>query len=93
MEELWFRGIFLGKLRPVLGAALAIVATALVFASPHFMAVYVTELQRLLFAAIVFALGCLNGYVMLKSDSIWGSVLIHAGYDLLVIIPLLVELG
>jgi membrane protease YdiL (CAAX protease family) len=93
MEELWFRGIFLGKLRPVLGATLAIVATALVFASPHFMAVYVTEVQRVFFVTIAFALGLLNAYVMLKSGSIWGSVLIHAGYDLFVIIPLLAQLG
>jgi membrane protease YdiL (CAAX protease family) len=93
MEELWFRGIFLGKLRPQLGVTLTLVATAFVFASPHFMATYVTDLQRLLFAAIVFGLGILNGYVMFRSDSIWGSVLVHAGYDLLVIIPLLVQLG
>ena len=93
MEELWFRGIFLGKLRPVLGVTLTLVATALVFASPHFMATYITAWQRVGFAAIVFGLGILNGYVMLRSDSIWGSVLIHAGYDLLVIIPLLVQLG
>ena len=35
--------------------------------------------------------GDLNGFVMLKTDSIWGSVLFHAGYDLLVIIPVLVS--
>ncbi len=93
MEELWFRGIFLGKLRPVLGAAPAVVATALVFASPHFMAVYVSDVQRAVFAAVVFALGLLNGWLMLRSDSIWGSVLVHAGYDLFVVIPLLAELG
>jgi hypothetical protein len=30
-----------------------------------------------------------NGWLMLKTDSMWGSVLFHAGYDLLVIIPVL----
>ena len=34
----------------------------------------------------------IGGFVMLKTDSIWGSVLFHAGYDLLVIIPILVSL-
>jgi membrane protease YdiL (CAAX protease family) len=34
-------------------------------------------------------LGMVNGWVMLKTDSLWGSVLFHAGYDLLVIIPVL----
>jgi membrane protease YdiL (CAAX protease family) len=91
MEELWFRGISIGKLRSVLGAGPAIVATALVFSSIHFAAVYVTDLQRMVFVAIAFALGLLNGYVMLRSESIWGSVLVHAGYDLFVIIPLLAQ--
>ena len=93
MEELWFRGIFLGKLRPVLGVTLdargdcAGLCVAALHGDLHH------GVQRVVFAAIVFGLGILNGYVMLKSDSIWGSVLIHAGYDLLVIIPLLVQLG
>lgn len=91
MEELWFRGVFLKKLRPVLGAAAAILVTALIFAAPHFGGAYITSGQRLLFAGIVFALGLVNGWVMLKTDSIWGSVFFHAGYDLLVIIPVLVS--
>jgi len=33
--------------------------------------------------------GVVNAHVMLKTDSIWGSVLFHAGYDLLVILPIL----
>ena len=89
MEELWFRGVFLKKLRPVLGAAAAVLATALVFAAPHFGGSYITAGERLLFSGIVFALGLVNGWVMLRTDSIWGSVLFHAGYDLLVIIPVL----
>lgn len=91
MEELWFRGVFLKKLRPVLGAAAAVVATAFIFAAPHFGGSYITSGERLLFAGIVFTLGLVNGWVMLKTDSIWASVFFHAGYDLLVIIPVLVS--
>lgn len=91
MEELWFRGVFLKKLRPVLGAAAAVLAAALIFAAPHFGGSYISSGERLLFAGIVFTLGLVNGWVMLKTDSIWGSVLFHAGYDLLVIIPVLVS--
>jgi membrane protease YdiL (CAAX protease family) len=43
------------------------------------------------FFIIVIALGLVNAYIMLKTDSLWGSLFFHAGYDLLVIIPLLVE--
>jgi len=92
MEELWFRGVFLGKLTPLLGWAASIVATALVFGLTHTAATYVTPAQSLLFGVIVISLGVVNGWVMLKTDSIWGSVLLHAGYDLLVIIPVLASL-
>ena len=51
----------------------------------------IEPIQMIIFAIIVFALGLVNGFAMLKTDSIWGSVLFHAGYDLLVIIPILVS--
>jgi membrane protease YdiL (CAAX protease family) len=89
MEELWFRGIFLGKLTPLLGTAASIIATALVFGVTHLAGTYILPSQAIIFAAIVVTLGMVNGWVMLKTGSIWGSVLFHAGYDLLVIIPVL----
>ena len=92
MEELWFRGISLGKLRPVLGAVLAVIVTSLVFGISHTAGTYISPAERILFPAIVVGLGLVNGFMMLKTDSIWGSVLFHAGYDLLVIIPILVSM-
>jgi membrane protease YdiL (CAAX protease family) len=89
MEELWFRGVSLRKLTPVLGRTASVIVTALVFGSTHAAATYITPIQMLLFAAIVVALGLVNAYMMLKTDSIWGSVFFHAGYDLLVILPVL----
>ena len=56
-----------------------------------FAATYIPQTERFIFFIIVFALGLVNGFVMLKTDSIWGSVLFHAGYDLIIIIPLLVS--
>lgn len=90
MEELWFRGVWLGKLAPLLGWRAAIAVTALVFGVSHSAATYVTDVQALLFAGIVTLLGIVNAYAMWKTGSIWGSVLFHAGYDLLVVLPLLV---
>jgi uncharacterized protein len=89
MEELWFRGLFLRKLIPLLGAAASVIATALVFGLTHMAATYINPSQMIIFSIIVISLGLVNGWVMLKTDSIWGSVLFHAGYDLLVIIPVL----
>ena len=91
MEELWFRGIFLKKLRPFLGVTASVVVTALIFGSVHVGATYITPVEMFIFPLIAFALGLVNGFVMFKTDSIWGSVLFHAGYDLLVIIPILVS--
>jgi len=92
MEELWFRGISLGKLRPVLGVGLTVIVTALVFGISHTAGTYISPAERILFPAIVVGLGLVNGFMMLKTDSIWGSVLFHVGYDLLVIIPILVSI-
>ena len=89
--ELWFRGVSLRKLTPLLGWTASIIVTALVFGSTHAAATYITPIQMIPFFIIVIALGLVNAYVMLKTDSLWGSVFFHAGYDLLVIIPLLVE--
>ena len=91
MEELWFRGVSLRKLTPLLGWTASIIVTALVFGSTHAAATYITPIQMIPFFIIVIALGLVNAYVMLKTDSLWGSMFFHAGYDLLVIIPLLVE--
>jgi membrane protease YdiL (CAAX protease family) len=90
MEELWFRGISLGKLTPFLSGVLSVILTALVFGATHLGATYVTTAQMILFSLVTFLLGLVNGYVMLKTGSIWGSMLFHAGYDLLVVIPILV---
>ena len=89
MEELWFRGIFLSKLKPFLGATTTVILTSLVFAIPHIGVNYITPGEMFIFPIIVFVLGLVNGYIILKNDNIWGSVLFHAGYDLMVIIPVL----
>jgi membrane protease YdiL (CAAX protease family) len=89
MEELWFRAVALRKLVPLLGGPAAIVATALVFGISHSAVTYVTDPQAWLFAGLVVALGLVNATVMLRTGSVWGSVLFHAGYDLLVVLPLL----
>jgi membrane protease YdiL (CAAX protease family) len=91
MEELWFRGVSLGKLTPVLGKTAAIIVTALVFGISHLAGTYLTPVQMFIFPFIVIALGLVNAYIMLKTDSIWASVFFHAGYDLLIIIPILVS--
>ena len=91
MEELWFRGVFLKKLHPLLGTLVTIVVTAFVFALPHAGARYAAPAEQILFSVVVLTLGLVNAWAMLQTKNIWGSVLFHAGYDLMVVIPVLLS--
>jgi membrane protease YdiL (CAAX protease family) len=82
MEELWFRGILLKKLEPLLGSGSSLVLTTVVFGISHVGATYVAGAQVLGLLATVLALGFGCGYLMQKTDTIWGAILVHAGADL-----------
>ena len=82
MEELWLRGIFLKRFEPLLGVGGSVWLTSIIFALMHAGAVYVTPaaVPFLLAYALTLGIGC--GYLMMKTDSIWGATLIHAAADL-----------
>lgn len=84
MEELLFRGLFLRKFEPFLGATASNLLTAIVFTLAHMQVGYVAVTDIIKFLAIVFSLSLAFGYVMQKTDSLWGSALFHAGSDLLI---------
>src|SRR5512139_1219438 len=52
MEELWFRGIFLKKLNPLLGATATCVVTSLIFSIPHAGATYISPLEMIIFPIV-----------------------------------------
>ena len=81
MEELWLRGLFLRKMEPFIGANGANLVTSLVFTLFHIGAVYLSPEQIPFLLAIAFPLALLSAYLMQKTDSLWGSVLFHAGAD------------
>jgi membrane protease YdiL (CAAX protease family) len=82
MEELWYRGLFLPRLSPVVGEGLSILLIAIAFAAAHVGVVYVTPGEILQFVAPVFFLGLGTGYLVVKTGSLWGAVLLHAGANL-----------
>jgi hypothetical protein len=92
MEELWFRGIFLKRLEPFIGVNLSVIVTSIAFGASHVSATYAFPGGGLVFGLVVFALGAIGAYSMYKTDSVIGAVLFHAGYDLLVLIPILESL-
>ncbi len=83
-EELWFRGIFLKKFEPFVGAGLSNISATFVFAWAHIGVNYTPALFVVL--GIVFFLGLAFGYLMQKTDSIVGSAIFHAGMDIPVVL-------
>ena len=91
MEELLFRGLFLGRYEPLIGKWLAILSTALAFTLAHMQVTYAPNLWGFLLVTFGFAIAW--GWLMQKTESLWGSVMFHAGADLLIILPVFSSLG
>jgi len=85
-EELLFRGLFLRKLEPHLGAFPANLCIAIPFTMLHIGVDYTQN--SLMFLAFLLPLGLVLGYVMQKTNSIIGSWLIHASVDISVALAL-----
>ncbi len=80
LEELLFRGLFLRKLEPFYGKFISNCLIAFVFTALHGAATYTSD--RYMFLAVLFPLALAWGYVMQKTDGLWGSILFHAGMDI-----------
>jgi membrane protease YdiL (CAAX protease family) len=91
MEELLFRGIFLEKLNIWFKPAWSIILTSVCFAVPHLTVNYSPNV--LFFSGIVFVLGMICGFAMYYTRSIIAPMLIHAGADLMIIIPVFASYG
>ena len=89
MEELWLRGIFLKRYTPYLGVHGSVWLTALIFALMHSFAYYFMPSAIPFFLLNTLALGLGCGYLMVKSDNIWGATLIHAASDMFLFIAVL----
>jgi membrane protease YdiL (CAAX protease family) len=89
-EELLFRGLFLQKLEPFLGAFPANLCMAIPFTMLHIGIDY--SRNALLLLALLLPLGLLLGYVMQKTRSILGPWLIHASLDIAVVLSLFSQL-
>jgi membrane protease YdiL (CAAX protease family) len=89
-EELLFRGLFLQKLEPFLGAFPANLCMAIPFAMHHIGVDY--SRNTLLLLALLLPLGLLLGYVMQKTRSVLAPWLIHASMDIAVVLSLFSQL-
>ena len=91
MEELLFRGLFLGRYEPLMGKWLALFSTALAFTLAHMQVTYAPDMA--FFLLVTFVLSLVWGWLMQKTGSLWGSVLFHAGADVTLILPIFISLG
>lgn len=89
-EELLFRGLFLQKLEPFLGAFPANICMAIPFTMLHIGIDY--SQNTLMLLVLLLPLGLLLGYVMQKTRSILGPWLIHASVDIAVVLSLFSQL-
>jgi len=79
-EELLFRGLFLRKLQPFFGKFISNFLIMFVFTALHYGADYASDNFIFVVAVVLVALAW--GYVMQKTEGIWGSILFHAGMDI-----------
>jgi membrane protease YdiL (CAAX protease family) len=91
MEEILTRGLFLRKLEPFFGKFLSNLLIAFVFTTLHIGVTY--PANQYLFLAILTPVALAWGYIMQKTDSIWGSVLFHAGMDIPIILGIFSNLS
>lgn len=89
MEELWLRGLFLKRFAPFIGINGAVWVTSIIFASMHSFAFYFDPFALAFFFVNTLALGLGCGYLMMKSDNLWGAVLIHAASDFYLFVAVL----
>ncbi len=89
LEELWFRGIFLRHFEPVLGLGGSILLTSIIFALVHSFSSYLPPIVLPFYVANTLTLGLACGYLIMKTDSLWGAVLVHAATDLFLFIAVL----
>ena len=89
MEELWLRGIFLKRFAPLIGVNGAVWVTSIIFASMHSFAFYFDPFALAFFFVNTLALGLGCGYLMMKSDNIWGATMIHAASDFFLFVAVL----
>ena len=83
MEELMIRGVFLRKYTSIFGERQSLLLTTVIFTVFHQAIVGYTDFVSFsVFMVMIFFLGLIWGYVIQKSDNIWGSVLAHTVADI-----------
>jgi membrane protease YdiL (CAAX protease family) len=92
MEELWFRGLFLKRLEPLVGSLGSILLTSVWFSLSHCGAVYLTPVAIPFILGNTFVLGLACAWAARKTDSLLAPTLIHAASDLYLFMAMLASI-
>ncbi len=87
-EELVYRAALLKGFQANIGVLATILVTTLVFAVAHVDVTYVPASQ-IIFVITLLIIGVVSSLIMMKTGSLIGSVLFHAGADVLLIMGML----
>lgn len=87
-EELVYRAVFLKHFQANIGLIATIIVTTLVFAAAHINVSY-SPADLVVFALVLVIIGIVGSLIMVKTGSLFGAVLFHAGADVLLIMGLL----
>lgn len=87
-EELVYRAVFLKGFQEKIGVVLAVIVTTLVFTIAHIDVNY-TPANMIVFGVVLVLIGVVGSLIMMKTGSLIGSVLFHAGADVLLIMGML----
>ncbi len=84
MEELMIRGIFLREYDSFFGQTQSLILTSIIFAIFHQAIIGIADIISLAYYfSIPLIMGLIWGYIIQRSDNIWGSVLAHMIADVL----------
>ncbi len=88
-EELLIRGLFLRNLASLFGQNGSLILTSVFFGMIHIAIIGLSDLVIfLIYFSLSFILGLVWGYVIQKSDNIWGAVLGHTIVDILFVLTM-----
>lgn len=87
-EELVYRAALIKGFQANIGVVATIIVTTLVFTLAHIDVSY-TPASQIVFAIVLVIIGVVGSLIMMKTGSLIGSVLFHAGADILLIMGML----
>lgn len=83
MEELWFRGLWLGTFTQVIGSSAALHVTSLAFCMMHVIVYWADPIAIMMLTPAWLFMGYAYALIVQRTGSLWGPVAAHTAADVL----------